>query len=85
MNNTLIYFLFPFLFMRHKFEEIIIIEKWMNKHRSDLYQRFPKISQRFNKLTDIDTRNFSIIVAEEFSHIVPLCSPVSTDRYVGTP
>lgn len=43
-----------------------MIEKWMNKNRSDFDRRFPRIAQRMNKFMDIDTRNFSIIVAEEF-------------------
>ena len=64
--DKFILLLFPIIFMIHEFEEIIMIEKWMNKNRSDFDRRFPRIAQRMNKFMDIDTRNFSIIVAEEF-------------------
>ena len=58
--------LFPIFFMIHEFEEIIMVEKWMGKYRTDLYMRFPVLSHRIAMLTEIDTRSFSIIVAEEF-------------------
>ena len=64
--DKFILLLFPIIFMIHEFEEIIMIEKWMNKNRSDFDRRFPRIAQHMNKFMDIDTRRFSIIVAEEF-------------------
>lgn len=64
--NNLTFFLFIIFFMIHEFEEIIMLEKWMNKNRSDLYKQFPIISLHLRKLTQISTSNFSIIVAEEF-------------------
>lgn len=66
MNDNLIYILFLIFFLIHEFEELIMIERWLVKHRSDLQRRFPLIFQRVNKMTEIDTRKFSVIVAEEF-------------------
>ena len=76
MNTNLIFILFPIFFMIHEFEEIIMIEKWMEKYCLDLCRRFPGISRHLSKLKGIDTRNFSIIVAEEFL-IVSLLTIVS--------
>ena len=64
MSNLML--LFPIFFMIHEFEEIIMVEKWMGKYRTDLYRRFPVLSHRISMLTEINTRSFSIIVAEEF-------------------
>ena len=47
--DKFILLLFPIIFMIHEFEEIIMIEKWMNKNRSDFDRRFPRIAQRMNK------------------------------------
>ena len=63
---SILMLLFPIFFMIHEFEEIIMVEKWMGKYRTDLYMRFPVLSHRIAMLTEIDTRSFSIIVAEEF-------------------
>lgn len=64
MSNLML--LFPIFFMIHEFEEIIMVEKWIGKYCTDLYRRFPFLSHRITMLTEIDTRSFSIIVAEEF-------------------
>lgn len=41
MNDNLIYILFLIFFLIHEFEELIMIERWLVKHRSDLQRRFP--------------------------------------------
>lgn len=66
MHENLILFLFPIVFMIHEFEEIIMVEKWMRKHRDELSERFPIMTKRLEWLTRIDTRSFTVIVAEEF-------------------
>lgn len=52
--DKFILLLFPIIFMIHEFEEIIMIEKWMNKNRSDFDRRFPRIAQRMNKFIDYE-------------------------------
>lgn len=38
----IIIFLFPIFFMIHEFEEIIMIQKWINHNQIKLTQRFPR-------------------------------------------
>ena len=62
----IIIFLFPIFFMIHEFEEIIMIQKWINHNQIKLTQRFPHLYPIIKKASKIDTHKFSIIVAEEF-------------------
>ena len=39
----IIIFLFPIFFMIHEFEEIIMIQKWINHNQIKLTQRFPHL------------------------------------------
>lgn len=66
MHEYLILILFPIVFMIHEFEEMIMVEKWMCKNRDELSVRFPVMAKRLEWLTRIDTRSFTVIVAEEF-------------------
>lgn len=66
MHENLILFLFPIVFMIHEFEEMIMVEKWMRKHRYELSERFPDLAKRIDWLMRINTRSFTIIVLEEF-------------------
>lgn len=74
--NEFVIFLFPIFFMIHEFEEIIMIEKWVAKNRSEITARLPKISSIVGNMLAIDTRRFSIIVAEEF-FIVSVATVIS--------
>lgn len=59
--------LFPILFIFHDFEEIIFMRAWINKNRSFLGERFPKLAQRMLAHFDhITTSAFALGVAEEF-------------------
>lgn len=66
MNVSLILILFPIVFIIHELEEIIMVEKWMGKHRDELFRRFPVVAKRLERITQIDTRSFAVIVVEEF-------------------
>lgn len=72
----IIIFLFPIFFMIHEFEEIIMIQKWINHNQIKLTQRFPHLYPIIKKASKIDTHKFSIIVAEEFI-IVSTCYTIS--------
>ena len=72
----IIIFLFPIFFMIHEFEEIIMIQKWINHNQIKLTQRFPHLYPIIKKASKIDTHKFSIIVAEEFI-IVSTCCTIS--------
>lgn len=63
----IIIFLFPIFFMIHEFEEIIMIQKWINHNQIKLTQRFPHLYPIIKKASKIDTHKFSIIVAEDAS------------------
>jgi len=68
MNNMqVIIWLFPILFMFHDFEEIIFMRAWINKNRSYICERFPRLSKKllphFEHMT---TSAFALGVAEEF-------------------
>ena len=39
--QTLIW-LFPILFIFHDFEEIIMMEKWLNKYSNVIYEKLPQ-------------------------------------------
>lgn len=80
--NEFVIFLFPIFFMIHEFEEIIMIEKWVAKNRSEITARLPKISSIVGNMLAIDTRRFSIIVAEEF-FIVSVSTVISA--YIVVP
>lgn len=72
----IIIFLFPIFFMIHEFEEIIMIQKWINHNQIKITQRFPHLYPIIKKASKIDTHKFSIIVAEEFI-IVSTCCTIS--------
>lgn len=59
--------LFPILFIFHDFEEIIFMRAWINKNRSFLRERFPKLAPKmFAHFDHITTSAFALGVAEEF-------------------
>lgn len=68
MNNIrCIIWLLPILFIFHDFEEIILMKPWINRNRSHLQNKFPKISNKFlSHFDNITTSSFALGVAEEF-------------------
>lgn len=59
--------LFPIIFIFHDLEEIIFMKPWINKYRSYLNKRFPRLSKKMLPHFDqITTSTFAMGVAEEF-------------------
>lgn len=60
--QTLIW-LFPIMFVFHDFEEIIMIEKWMKKNSTTLYNLLPKkMADRIIEQFSMSTAQFSVAV-----------------------
>ncbi|MFJ7733549.1 HXXEE domain-containing protein [Lysinibacillus sp. NPDC097231] len=67
--QTLIW-LFPIMFILHDFEEIIMIEKWINKNSTILYTRLPeKIADRVMKQFSMSTVQFAVAVVVIFMFV----------------
>lgn len=65
----IIIFLFPIFFMIHEFEEIIMIQKWINHNQIKLTQRFPHLYPIIKKASKIDTHKFSINLYKEYTYL----------------
>lgn len=64
---SFIVWLFPIIFILHEFEEIIFMKYWLNKNKTFLSKKFPKISERFlSRFENLSTPAFTVAVAEEF-------------------
>jgi len=62
-----IIWVFPIIFMIHEFEEIIFFKHWINKNKTFLSVKYPKISKQFfSHFENLSTSAFTIAVAEEF-------------------
>ncbi|MGO4886187.1 HXXEE domain-containing protein [Anaerobacillus sp. MEB173] len=60
--ETLIW-LFPIMFVLHDFEEIIMIEKWIKRNSSVIYEKVPrKVADRVIKQFSMSTAQFSVAV-----------------------
>lgn len=60
--QTLIW-LFPILFIFHDFEEIIMMEKWLNTHSNVIYKKLPrKMADRIIKQFSMSTAQFAVAV-----------------------
>ncbi len=57
------FWLFPIIFIFHDMEEIIGLGVWLNKNRSLLEKRFPKVNRIYQ---DFSTEGFALAVFEEF-------------------
>jgi hypothetical protein len=59
--------LLPFVFMLHDFEEIIMFKPWLEKNRSEVGCRFPRVDSILLKNHDhLSTSAFSVAVLHEF-------------------
>lgn len=65
--------LLPVFFAIHELEEIIMMQRWVSKNRSTLYDRYPKIGFIIRLMEKVNTRGIAIIAAEEFV-IVSACT-----------
>ena len=62
-----IIWLLPLIFMLHDFEEIILMEWWVNKERLVLLEKYPKIVKEYGELS---TAGFALAVSEIFIIII---------------
>lgn len=63
MNVSTLIWLFPILFIFHDFEEIIMIEKWLNKNSRVIYEKLPrKLADRVIKQFSMSTAQFAVAV-----------------------
>lgn len=55
--------LFPIMFVLHDFEEIIMVEKWMQRNSTVIYNKLPeKIADRVIKQFSMSTAQFAVAV-----------------------
>ncbi|MEW9702184.1 HXXEE domain-containing protein [Paenibacillus sp. SI8] len=64
--------LFIVTFMIHDFEEIIFVERWMNKNHASARLALPKpLRRRFDSFRNITSSQFAVAVALEFIIFIP--------------
>ena len=63
LNVQTLIWLFPIIFVLHDLEEIIMVEKWMNKNSAVIYDKLPrKIADKVIKQFSMSTAQFSVAV-----------------------
>lgn len=56
---------FPFAFVIHEVEEVVVQHRWMQAHGEALAERFPRFRAVIEHLARLDTKAFSIAALEE--------------------
>lgn len=67
MNNVLLYFLFPILFMFHELEEIAFLPNWSREQISN-----PKIPNKLKNMLSTNAQSFTLMVLEEYFLLVSI-------------
>ena len=63
LNVQTLIWLFPIAFVLHDLEEIIMVERWMDKNRHVIYDKLPKkIADKVIKQFSMSTEQFSVAV-----------------------
>jgi len=63
LNVQTLIWLFPIIFVFHDLEEIIMVEKWMDKNSGVIYDKLPrKIADKVIKQFSMSTAQFSVAV-----------------------
>ena len=63
LNVQTLIWLFPIAFVLHDLEEIIMVERWMDKNRHVIYDKLPKkIADKVIKQFSMSTAQFSVAV-----------------------
>ena len=57
--------LFPFLFLLHEIEEVVVQHRWMALHKGKLLQRFPRLRKLIEYLCSMTTKAFAVAASEE--------------------
>ena len=76
MDTVFILFLFPFFFLLHELEEILMVRRWIEKNGTAMHRRFSKFERIIRKMEQMTTWRFVAIAFEEFL-IVSVCTFVS--------
>lgn len=67
MKTETLMWLLPIVFMLHDFEEIIMVQAWVEHNAGQLRTRFPQLaSGLLPHLEKLSTSSFALAVAEEF-------------------
>ncbi|MCB2219944.1 MAG: HXXEE domain-containing protein [Bacteroidetes bacterium] len=67
MKTETLLWLFPVFFMIHEFEEIIMMQAWVQRNKNSITTRFPKIGGKMiGHYTKLSTASFSLAIFEEF-------------------
>ncbi len=67
MKTETLMWLLPIVFMLHDFEEIIMVQAWVEHNAGQLRTRFPQLAARLlPHLEKLSTSSFALAVAEEF-------------------
>lgn len=65
-NPILVSLVILFLFVLHELEEILFLEKWLDKHADDLTNRFPRLATRaIRQFRKISAKGFALIACQE--------------------
>ncbi len=74
--------LFPIMFMLHDFEEIIFVERWIQKNSPLLLKKLPKkMAVRIINQLSLTTAQFSIAVLVVFLFVS--CSTILANQYIN--
>lgn len=67
VDVKMLLWLFPILFIFHDFEELILIENWVNCNKDCLIKKFPKAAKKvMSGFQDATTSSLAVGVLEEF-------------------
>jgi hypothetical protein len=67
MKTETLLWLFPVLFMIHEFEEIIMMQAWVQRNKNSITNRFPTIGGKMiGHYAKLSTASFSLAIFEEF-------------------
>jgi hypothetical protein len=68
VDTRLLIALLPAVFMLHDFEEIIMFRPWLDKNRTEIAQRFPRLDRLLRRYHDkLSTSAFAVGVLHEFT------------------
>ncbi|RDW21273.1 HXXEE domain-containing protein [Oceanobacillus chungangensis] len=81
LNVQTLIWLFPIMFILHDFEEIIMVEKWLKRNSTSLYDTLPKkIADRVIKQFSMSTVQFAVAVLVIFLFVSS--STIMANQYV---
>lgn len=67
MDIKILIYLLPIVFILHDFEEIIMFRPWLDKHRTEIKSRFPRLDKILLRNHDhLSTSAFAVAVLHEF-------------------